>query len=250
MPLPADFVFTHHDAPLADGIAAEQRWAEAVAAGGAAQARLWRGEPGWAVPRSYTRSPGWAGWQARCAAEGTPVQVRASGGGLVPHGPGLWNLSLVWRSGQAEPVLADAVYRVLCERLADTLAALGVQASAQPVDGSFCDGRWNLAAGGRKLVGTAQAWRRIAGVPVVLAHAVIVLDADPAALTAATNAFEAGLGEAKRYRAGALTSVADEARRAGAAAPPGGWADALAAALRRRWFGAPSPFPSMQETER
>ena len=101
--------------------------------------------------------------------------------------------------------------------LADGMAAERVWAQA-------------VAEGGRKLVGTAQAWRRVAGVPVVLAHAVIVLDADPVALTAATNDFEEGLGASRRYRADALTSVAAEALRAGH--NPGPWADRLALALR------------------
>lgn len=230
MPLPHFSALTHHTDPLADGIAAERAWARAVAEGAEPQAHQWQGVPGWAVPASYARAPGWAEWQARCAAAGTPVHVRASGGGLVPQGPGLWNLSLLWRTGRAEPVQADAVYGALSSLLARTLAALGVAASPQPVEGSFCDGRYNLAARGRKLVGTAQAWRRVAGVPVVLAHAVIVLDADPVALTAATNAFEEGLGQARRYRVDALTSVAAEALRAGQA--PGDWPQRLAQALR------------------
>jgi lipoate-protein ligase A len=232
MPLPRFATLEHHAMPLADGIAAERAWAQAVAAGSGPQAHLWQGQPGWAVPASYARAPSWANWRLRCAQAGTPVHVRSSGGGLVPQGPGLWNLSLLWRPAQSEPAQADAVYRALCTLLERTLAALGVVASPQPVEGSFCDGRYNLAAGGRKLVGTAQAWRRLEGVPVVLAHAVIVLDADPAELTAATNAFEQGLGHARRYREDALTSVAAEATRAGQASGPGGWAERLAGALR------------------
>lgn len=236
MPLPRFATLSHHADPLPDGIAAERGWAQAVAEGAPPQAHLWQGVPGWAVPASYARAPGWAAWQARCAAAGTPVHVRASGGGLVPQGPGLWNLSLLWRGDKDAPVQSDAVYRALCALLARTLAALGAQASAQAVDGAFCDGRYNLASAGRKLVGTAQAWRRVDGVPVVLAHAVIVLDADPVQLTAATNAFEEGLGQPRRYRVEALTSVAAEARRAGLAG--GDWPQRLAEALRVQGLAA------------
>jgi lipoate-protein ligase A/uncharacterized protein YqgV (UPF0045/DUF77 family) len=164
---------------------------------------------GLVVPRRYTALPGWAA----AAADPThgEVQVRASGGGLVPQGPGVWNLSLAWPAPSAAPSGTDAIYRALCDALAGALRAAGLDASPQPVDGSFCDGRFNLAVRGRKLVGTAQAWRRVLGVPLVLAHAVIVVDADPAALTARANAFEAALGSAMRYRADALTSVAREA---------------------------------------
>lgn len=236
MPLPRFATLSHHADPLPDGIAAERGWAQAVAEGAPPQAHLWQGVPGWAVPASYARAPGWAAWQARCAAAGTPVHVRASGGGLVPQGPGLWNLSLLWRGDKDAPVQSDAVYRALCALLARTLAALGAQASAQAVDGAFCDGRYNLASAGRKLVGTAQAWRRVDGVPVVLAHAVIVLDADPVQLTAATNAFEEGLGQPRRYCVEALTSVAAEARRAGLAG--GDWPQRLAEALRVQGLAA------------
>jgi lipoate-protein ligase A len=169
-------------------------------------AHLWSAPTGLVAPRRCGALPGWAA-AAADPAHGE-VQVRASGGGLVPQGPGVWNLSLIWPAPSAAPSGTDAIYRALCDALTGAFARLGIEASAQAVEGSFCDGRYNLAVGGRKLVGTAQAWRRVQGVPLVLAHAVIVVDADPAALTARANAFEAALGSATRYRADALTSVA------------------------------------------
>lgn len=202
------FVTLHREA-LASGIAHEDDWMAGCAASGRAAAHLWHAPVGLVAPRRLTALPGWA------AAAADPsfgeVQVRASGGGLVPQGPGVWNLSLVWPAPSAAPSGTDAIYRALCDTLAGAFARLGLDASPQPVDGSFCDGRFNLAVRGRKLVGTAQAWRRVLGVPLVLAHAVIVVDADPAELTARANAFEAALGSAMRYRADALTSVAREA---------------------------------------
>jgi lipoate-protein ligase A len=196
--------------PLAGGVAREAAWMDECAATGLALARLWQAPRGLVVPRRYTALPGWAAAAAACADE---LQVRASGGGLVPQGPGVWNLSLVWPAPAAAPVNPDAVYRALCGALAAAFTRLGIAAGPQPVQGSFCDGRYNLAAGGRKFVGTAQAWRRLRGRPLVLAHAVIVVDAAPAELSARANAFEAALGSAVRYRAEALTSVALEARQ-------------------------------------
>ncbi|MCW5664768.1 MAG: lipoate--protein ligase [Piscinibacter sp.] len=209
MSLPRFGFVTIHEQPLPDGIAAEAEWLARCAELRRASAHLWRGEPCLVVPRRYTALPGWAA--AVAARPAGAVQVRASGGGLVPQGEGLWNLSLAWPAPGATPSGTDAVYEALCEALAAAFARLGIAASAQPVEGSFCDGRFNLAVGGRKLVGTAQAWKRVAGVPVVLAHAVIVVTADPEALTARANAFEQALGTATRYRADALTSVAREA---------------------------------------
>ena len=123
----------------------------------------------------------------------------------------MWNLSLAWPAPGATPSGTDAVYGALCEALAAAFARLSIVATPQPVTGSFCDGRYNLAVHGRKLVGTAQAWKRVAGVPLVLAHAVIVVSADPDELSARANAFEDLLGTGTRYRADALTSVAREA---------------------------------------
>lgn len=195
-----------HESPLADGIAAEDEWLQRCAALQRPSAHLWRGTEGLVVPRRYTALPGWAA--AVAALPPGHVQVRASGGGLVPQGEGVWNLSLAWPAPGATPSGTDAVYTALCDALAAAFARLGIAAGAQPVEGSFCDGRYNLAVGGRKLVGTAQAWKRVGGVPVVLAHAVIVVTADPQALSARANDFEARLGTPVRYRADALTSVA------------------------------------------
>lgn len=219
MGLPVFGFVTRHRAPLADGVSCEAAWMATCAATGRATAHLWQGAPGLVVPRSYERQPGWAE-----AARAFAVQVRASGGGLVPQGPGVWNLSLVWATDSAVPTGTDAIYRALCDELAAAFARVGVAADTQPVDGSFCDGRFNLAHGGRKFAGTAQSWRRVAGRPLVLAHAVIVVDADPAALTAQANAFEAALGSGRRYRADALTSLA-------LAAPPPGRPDIEARTL-------------------
>jgi len=135
----------------------------------------------------------------------------------VPQGPGVWNLSLAWPAPAAMPTNTDAVYRALCGELSAAFDTLGIAATPQAVTGSFCDGRYNLAVDGRKLVGTAQAWRRVEGQPVVLAHAVIVVDADPEELTARANDFESALGTGTRYRAEALTSVAIETGDAGCA---------------------------------
>lgn len=202
--LPAFGFVSVHRQPLAQGVAHEAEWMAASAALGQASAHLWTAPVGIIVPRRTTALPGWA---ALGDGHGE-LQVRASGGGVVPQGPGVWNLSLAWPAPGAVPTHTDAVYRGLCSTLATALARLGVAASPQAVEGSFCDGRYNLAVQGRKLVGTAQAWRRVGGVPMVLAHAVIVVAADPVALTERANAFEAGLGTATRYRADALTSVA------------------------------------------
>ncbi len=206
MNLPAFGFVSVHRQPLHGGVDRESAWMAGCARHGRALAHLWQAPPGLVVPRRYTQLPGWTA--ARQTDGHGELQVRASGGGLVPQGPGVWNLSLVWPAPSAQPTNTDGVYRSLCTALSAALARLGLQAAPQPVDGSFCDGRYNLAVDGRKLVGTAQAWRRVNAVPLVLAHAVLVVSADPVELTARANAFEQALGSDTHYRSQALTSVA------------------------------------------
>lgn len=240
MSLPVFGFVSVHERPLADGISAEAEWMASAACTGRAAAHLWRGEPGLVVPRSCTTLPGWP-----AAAQAHRVLVRASGGGVVPQGPGLLNLSLVWRADAdataGAPSGTGAIYRALCDELASALARLGIAAAPQAVQGSFCDGRFNLAVAGRKLVGTAQSWRRVAGTPVVLAHAVIVVDADPQALTESANAFERDLGSGRRYRAEALTSVALAWQQAHGGAPAGDLEARLSTALAERLAGLLAP---------
>lgn len=197
-----------HRQPLADAIAHEAGWMQHVAANGTPLAWLWQAPPGLVVPRRYTTLPGWA---TACRQVDGELQVRQSGGGVVPQGPGVWNLSLLWPAPSDGPQAADALYRALCAELQAALARLGLSTHTGAVDGSFCDGRYNLAVDGRKLVGTAQAWRRVNGRAVVLAHAVILVDADLQALCDRANALEAALGSAQRYRPQHHTSVAAEA---------------------------------------
>jgi lipoate-protein ligase A len=214
MTLPVFGFVAVHELPLVDGIAREAEWLRQVAESRHAAAHLWHGLDGFVVPRSYERLPRWAEACAASAEAAWPVQVRTSGGGLVPQGPGLWNLSLAWPTPAATPIATESVYRSLTDELAAAFSRLGIVAAAQPVEGSFCDGRFNLAVKGRKCVGTAQAWRRIEGHPVVLAHAVVVATADPVAVTDAANRFEAAAGASRRYRAQASTSLAEAWRDA------------------------------------
>jgi hypothetical protein len=211
MPLPLFGFVCVHRHPLQDGPSHESEWAQRCAATGRAVAHLWQGVEGFVVPCRYTTLPGWSQRPLDMT-----LHVRTSGGGLVPQGPGVWNLSLLWPAPSNTPTDTSGVYRALCTELSAALARLGIEgASTQAVEGSWCDGRFNLAVGGAKLVGTAQAWKRVGaggpnarGVTVVLAHAVIVVTADTVALTARANACEAALGNAARYRAEASTSVA------------------------------------------
>ncbi len=186
--------------PLADEILLSPAVREPVAC-------LWTTSFGLVVPRTYAARPGFAAAQADFAARGCPIHVRQSGGGVVPKGPGILNLSLAQAFAGRPLDHSEALYQHLCTLISDTLTTFGIETRAQAVEGSFCDGRYNLAVPSptRKIAGTAQLWRRIPGhAPdrhVGLVHALILVQGNPVELTARANALEAALGSARRYDA-------------------------------------------------
>jgi lipoate-protein ligase A len=192
----------------------------AQAAAGRAVAHLWEAPVSLVVPRSFQRYATLDDARDAFAQRGCPVWLRLSGGGLVPQGPGILNLSLAYPLAGTIGTMADAVYLHLCAILATALSTLGIDTHWQPVEGSFCDGRFNLAWGpagdARKIAGTAQYWRRVAQAPdlrdkplyAVLAHAVLLVDADPLEINRRANDFESLIGSGRHYEADKVVSVA------------------------------------------
>jgi hypothetical protein len=195
----------------------------ARAASGDAVAHIWEAPASLVLPRSYQRFASLADARAAFLQRGCPVWLRLSGGGLVPQGPGILNLSLAYPVRAPMGTLSEAVYLHLCGLIADALHSLGVLTHWQAVEGSFCDGRFNLAWGpggdARKIAGTAQYWRRVprkAGdtrdddepLYAVLAHAVLLVDADPIEINERANAFEALIGSGRRYEEMKVVTVA------------------------------------------
>ncbi len=190
----------------------EIEWLE-QALSGKSTAALWIGKQGLVAPMSYQRHENLMESCASSASRGWPVRLRRSGGGVVPQGPGILNLSLVRPCDRPPGDLAENIYEYLCHVLTQALAGLGINATARAVSGSFCDGRFNLAVKSakdevsRKIAGTAQYWRHAGSRHAVLAHALLIVDAEPLDLVAETNRFETALGSGKQYDCNALTSV-------------------------------------------
>jgi len=187
------------------------QWLDA-ALEGQATAGLWIGQAGLVAPLSYRRH---AQLEAACAASkarGLPVRLRRSGGGVVPQGPGILNITLAYPCAGAAGYMAERVYSHLCQLITNALTRLGIAAFPSGVQGSFCDGRFNLAVSHqgstRKIAGTAQYWRRGKGGQAVLAHALLIVDANPLHLSEQANQFEDDLDSGRHYDADTLTSVA------------------------------------------
>lgn len=213
------FTLTTHLASSLDPLYDEKLFALAISAG--PQALIWQAEKGLVVPRSYAQIPDFIDCQSHFASEGWPISVRQSGGGIVPQGPGIWNVSLAWRQYGKPLDLAESAYMALCAPIQQALIECGLHTDTQAVHGSFCDGRFNLAvqhnALTKKIVGTAQVWRRcvapshlapitrqageLADWHVVLAHALILIDIDVNYLSQRANEVEAYLNRAAQYQA-------------------------------------------------
>ncbi|UDM52132.1 lipoate--protein ligase family protein [Cupriavidus sp. MP-37] len=226
-----------------------------LAAQGRHVAQLWEAPLSLVVPRTYLRHAALEGARADFARQGCPVFLRMSGGGLVPQGPGILNLSLAYPVGQPPGALSDAVYLHLCAVIGGALRKLGIETHWQAVAGSFCDGRYNLAWGppeaARKIAGTAQYWRRAPAAMqaadgqrhLVLAHAVLLVSADPGQINARANAFEAAIGSERRYDADKVVSVR-EALVAGGHAARDDAALMAAVADALRWSLGQHPAPA------
>ncbi|MEB2398524.1 MAG: lipoate--protein ligase family protein [Alcaligenaceae bacterium] len=208
-----------------------------LAAAGRPAACIWEAGQGLVVPRGYARHEGFAAACERFAQAGWPVSVRQSGGGIVPQGPGIVNFSLA-RGVSGKPLdHSTPAYALICRLIGQALEEFGIAAHAQAVEGSFCDGRYNLAVGSgpqaRKIAGTAQLWRRrpLPGggfQEVGLVHALILVHTDVAVAGAMANAFEEALGTSRRYLAERTVSAHTLCREGDGAALVRGLKAALA----------------------
>ena len=166
---------------IADALDEEARLLSLVAGGDSDfEAMLWTAGQSLVAPRSIGRLPGFERAAKESAERGWPVALRSSGGGIVPQGPGILNLSLVHvlQGGDARDLAST--YRVLTAPISRAASHLGA-VSVGPVAGSFCDGNYNVVLDGRKLAGTAQRWtlrRDGSGDSAVLAHAIILCSAE------------------------------------------------------------------------
>ncbi len=141
---PSAFSFIDPDPAEADPLQGELALLDHAALRGPV-AQLWEAPLSLVIPRSYLRQPGIEAARAAFAAQGCPVWLRMSGGGLVPQGPGILNVSLAYAVPKGAATWMEPVYIHLCEVLGHGLRQLGVETHWQAVEGSFCDGRYNLA---------------------------------------------------------------------------------------------------------
>jgi lipoate-protein ligase A len=110
---------------------------------------------------------------------------------------------MIYEATPAAGTSLESAYQNLCAPLLDTLLECGIRADVGRVDGSFCDGRYNLTVHGRKIAGTAQKWKSGPdGRRTVLSQAMLIVEFSGLAPgIAAINEFYANLGLPQRFDA-------------------------------------------------
>ena len=184
---------------------------------------LWRPQDAALVmPRRLERLEGFARAAASCAELGWPVALRDTGGEPVPQSPAVLNVALAWAVpvGEDEHKRIENAYLRLCDPLCDWLLELGLAPDLGAVDGAFCDGRFNVNLAGRKLVGTAQRWRKRGsdGRHVALAHGAILMDNRREEMVDVVNAFYRDCALDTRCRTASHVALAECVEDAWAAA--------------------------------
>ena len=140
------------------------------------QIGVWRARTNALVcPAACQNRAGFARAAARSGDRGWPVLFRPTGGGAAPQGPGALNFVVSVTVG--EGFRMERGYQLLIQPVRAALGHDGRKLAVGAVNNSFCDGRWNLSIGGKKVAGAAQRWRRAGrGKTRILAHAVILTD--------------------------------------------------------------------------
>lgn len=205
----------------AAAVARDFEWARAVGEGRRAPTyRIWENRRSLVITAREARLPEVDTAATAARAEGWPVVARDSGGTAVPHGPGILQASLLLGQEGLEAHALEAVYEALCEPIRRALGDLGVHTDYGEVPGSFCDGRFNLVAQGRKIAGTSQRWRgglapthRPGG--HVVAHMILFVEADMVEATGAVNRFYERAGGTERFDPRAVITVSEFLRGQG-----------------------------------
>ena len=122
--------------------------------------RLWRTSPCLVVTPLLAHRPAFAAAAEASAQRGRPVVVRRTGGGPVPQTAGTLNVSLAVAYPREHTPGIDAAFRHFADAVLSALQSCGVTGAVGEIEGSCCPGRYDIAIGGRKIIGIAQRRRQ------------------------------------------------------------------------------------------
>ncbi|MBH3339879.1 lipoate--protein ligase family protein [Pseudomonas mendocina] len=189
------------------GLQAERQMLERVHAGEDEWGLLlWRPtDSALVMPSRLSRLPGFTAADIGCAASGWPIALRDTGGEPVPQSSAVLNVALAYvvPAQESERERIETAYLRLCEPIRQWLRGYGLLPGLGEVAGAFCDGRFNVTLARRKLVGTAQRWRRrsLDGRLVVLVHGAILVEDQREAMVEVVNHFYRSCGLPQYCRA-------------------------------------------------
>jgi len=198
--------------------------------------RLWRTSPCLVVTPLLAHRPDFAAAAAASAQRGRPVVVRRTGGGPVPQTAGTLNVSLAYAVPRQETPSIDGAFREFADGMLAALQRCGVTAEVGEIEGSCCPGRYDIAIGGRKIIGIAQRRRQGSKdgqlLAAVLVHAMVWVEGR---LDPEIDRLEQFLDEAgapTTFRRGVMGTLQEIS---------GISADAFEAALRQAFASCPGP---------
>lgn len=167
-------------------------------------------------------------------AQGYPAFFRSGGGSAVLLDEGCISFAVArperdftrWRTNFLE----------LAEGVVTGLGQLGIAAGFGAAAGAYCEGPYDLMAGGRKIAGIAQAIRQ----GFAMVSGMVLVDQDPARTTALLSEFYRRAGDPRRLDAGAVTDL--KALRPQHPLPPAAVVGALFQGFGARFDLRPTPF--------
>ena len=180
--------------------------AEHVAEGSVpATVRFWQPGRCLAVGRFESRLPHFQEAVQHIKSQGIEIVQRVSGGKAVWQDIGYLNFSVI-APKQSLKIGIPETYRKFSEGLQLGLGSLGVKTEFKHVQGAFCDGPYDLAVNGKKLVGTAQGQKG----GFIIVHGTILVDGNLDEMIARISEFYEYAGQLTRLRKETMTTVVTE----------------------------------------
>jgi len=166
--------------------------------------RLW--EPGTclALGRFDIRLPHFDAAVRAMKEQDVLIVHRMSGGKAVWQDVGYLNFSVI--APRTRLGIPEA-YRAYSEGLIRGFRRFGVETDFEHVEGAFCDGPYDLAMNGLKLVGTAQVQKK----SFMIVHGTILIDCDIRDMVKNVSAFYELGGDPSHLRAETMISLAHAA---------------------------------------
>jgi octanoyl-[GcvH]:protein N-octanoyltransferase len=170
--------------------------------------RLWQPGRCLAVGRFDNRLPQFQEAVRHMKSRGVVLVRRMSGGKAVWQDHGYLNFSVIAHRRSRVMGIPEA-YQRFSEGLSLGLRDLGLETEFKHVAEAFCDGPYDLAVRGKKLVGTAQVQRR----GCLIVHGTILVDCDLGEMIEKISEFYERAGQPIMLRKQTMTTLVAELGR-------------------------------------